>query len=286
MVKKGFPHFGISQSGAFIADLKNYNLPDFILTLIAKECDSDLLERGRIDDRLTSMNDASLELLHRVFVDCDEDKAGKYGQFRFYSYVSSMYHKSEILINDTIPGKSGKNHKIPIAVKMNGMYIAIGFNKAKGGSVTKKDVNKFYLVATDVKNGEHGTQLIDAVLGSSVGFKGEAIVELEKLSKTGQKDPENKLNFKTANFENRIYSVTKCWFESTNFFFFTYLRYGLYLKRPPASIILLIRSGNGFMAYVWFFVRFFISFLLVSISSSSFSEMLAYVFSSISIGSK
>ena len=210
MVKKGFPHFGISQSGAFIADLKNYNLPDFILTLIAKECDSDLLERGRIDDRLTSMNDASLELLHRVFVDCDEDEAGKYGQFRFYSYVSSMYHKSEILINDTIPGKSGKNHKIPIAVKMNGMYIAIGFNKAKGGSVTKKDVNKFYLVATDVKNGEHGTQLIDAVLGSSVGFKGEAIVELENLSKMEQKDLGNKLNFKTANFENRIYSVTKC----------------------------------------------------------------------------
>ena len=209
-IKKGFPHFGISQSGAFIADLKNYNLPDFILTLIAKECDSDLLERGRIDDRLTSMNDASLELLHRVFVDCDEDEAGKFGQFRFYSYVSSMYHKSEILINDTIPGKSGKNHKIPIAVKMNGMYIAIGFNKARGGSVTKKDVNKFFLIATDVKNGEHGTQLIDAVLGSSVGFKGEAIVELENLSKMEQKDPGNKLNFKTANFENRIYSVTKC----------------------------------------------------------------------------
>ena len=209
-IKKGFPHFGISQSGAFIADLKNYNLPDFILTLIAKECDSDLLERGRIDDRLTSMNDASLELLHRVFVDCDEDEAGKFGQFRFYSYVSSMYHKSEILINDTIPGKTGKNHKIPIAVKMNGMYIAIGFNKARGGSVTKKDVNKFFLIATDVKNGEHGTQLIDAVLGSSVGFKGEAIVELENLSKMEQKDPGNKLNFKTANFENRIYSVTKC----------------------------------------------------------------------------
>ena len=210
MVKKGFPSFGISQSGAFIADLKNYNLPDFILSLVAKECDSDLLERGRIDDRLTSMNDASLELLHRVFVDCDEDEAGMYGQFRFYSYVSSMYHKSEILINDTIPGKSGKNHKIPIAVKMNGMYVAIGFNKAKGGSVTKKDVNKFYLLANDVKNGEHGTQLVDAIFGSSVGFKGEAIVELEKLSNAGKKDPENKLNFKTANFENRIYSVTKC----------------------------------------------------------------------------
>jgi hypothetical protein len=45
IIKKGFPHFGISQSGAFIADLKNYNLPDFILTLVAKECNSTLLER-------------------------------------------------------------------------------------------------------------------------------------------------------------------------------------------------------------------------------------------------
>ena len=91
MVKKGFPSFGISQSGAFIAALKNYNLPDFILALVAKECDSELLERGRIDDRLSSMNDKSLDLLHRVFVDCDEDSEGKFGQLRFFSYVSSMW---------------------------------------------------------------------------------------------------------------------------------------------------------------------------------------------------
>ena len=121
-----------------------------------------------------------------------------------------MYHKCEVLINDTIPGKSNKNHKIPIAVKNNGMYVAVGFNKSKGHAVSKKDVVKFYDIVTDLKNGEHGTQLIDAIFGSSSGFKGEAIVELENLSKTVESDDENKLNFKTANFENRIYSVTKC----------------------------------------------------------------------------
>ncbi len=73
MVKKGFPNFGITQSGAFVAALKNYNLPDFVLALVAKDCNSDLLERGRIQDRLSSMNDESLELLHKVFIDCDED---------------------------------------------------------------------------------------------------------------------------------------------------------------------------------------------------------------------
>ena len=210
MVKKGFPSFGITQSGAFVAALKNYNLPDFVLALVATECNSDLLERGRNDDRLASMNDNALELLHRVFVECEEDQDGKYAQYRFFAYVSSMYHKCEILISETIPGNSGKNHKVPIAVKLNGMYIAVGFNKSKGNAVSKKDITKFYEIVNDVKDGEHGTQLVDAIFGSSAGFKGEAVVELENLSKARGDDIENKLNFKTANFENRIYSVTKC----------------------------------------------------------------------------
>ncbi|HXW03360.1 MAG TPA: hypothetical protein VD651_03765, partial [Nitrosarchaeum sp.] len=60
------------------------------------------------------------------------------------------------------------------------------------------------------KKGDHGTQLVDAIYGSSVGFRGDALVELEKLSKSRKKDAEHKLDFKTANFENNIYSVTKC----------------------------------------------------------------------------
>ena len=200
----------MTQCGSFVAALKNYNLPDFILTLVAADCNSGLLERGRIDDRLSSMNDAALELLHKVFVDCEEDEVGKYAQYRFFAYVSSMYHKCEVEINEAIPGKSGKNHKIPIAVKLNGMYIAVGFNKPNGHTVSKRDIIKFYEIVNDVKNGEHGTQLVDGIFGSSSGFKGEALVELEKLSKIRDADPENQLNFKTANFENRIYSVTKC----------------------------------------------------------------------------
>ncbi|MGQ0377163.1 MAG: hypothetical protein ACT4OW_06650 [Nitrososphaerota archaeon] len=209
MVKKGFPKFGMSQAGAFVAALKNYNLPDFILQLVAKDCESELLERGRLDDRLQSMNDKALELLHRVFVDCDDDEKGTFAQYRFFAYVSSMYHKCEVLINESIPGKSGKNHKIPVAVKNNGMYIAIAFNKATGTPVQKREAVKFYEIADDVKRGDHGTMMTDAIYGSSVGFKGESLVQLEKMSKSRKQDPENKLEFKTANFENRIYSVTK-----------------------------------------------------------------------------
>ncbi len=195
MVKKGFPKFGMSQAGAFVAALKNYNLPDFILQLVAKDCESELLERGRLDDRLQSMNDKALELLHRVFVECDDDEKGMFAQYRFFAYVSSMYHKCEVLINETIPGKSGKNHKIPVAVKNNGMYIAIAFNKATGTPVQKREAIKFYEIADDVKRGDHGTMLTDAIYGSSVGFKGESLVQLEKLSKSRKQDPENKLEF-------------------------------------------------------------------------------------------
>ena len=210
MANKGFPSFGMSQAGAFVTALKNYNLPDFILKLVAKDTNSELLERGRISDRLQSMNDEALELLNSIFVECAEDEKGKYAQYRFFAYVSSMYHKCEILVNESIPGKSGKNHKILVAVKSNGMYIAIAFNKATGNPVNKKYLTNFYEIADDVKNGIHGTQLTDAIYGSSVGFRGDALVELEKLSKSRKQNPEDKLEFKTADFENRIYSVTKC----------------------------------------------------------------------------
>ncbi|MBA4438569.1 MAG: hypothetical protein ACPGN7_06125 [Nitrosopumilus sp.] len=210
MVNKGFPKFGMSQAGSFVAALKNYNLPDFILVLIAKECKSELLERGRIDDRLQSMNDEALQLLHKIFVDCEEDDAGKFAQYRFFAYVSSMYHKCEVLVNETIPGKSGKNHKILVAVKNNGMYISVAQNKATGNPVNKKETNRFYEMVDDIKKGDHGTMLTDAVYGSSVGFRKDALEELKELSKSRDNDPENKLDFKTANFENNIYSVTKC----------------------------------------------------------------------------
>ena len=77
MVKKGFPSFGMSQAGAYVTALKNYNLPDFILKLVAIDTTSDLLERGRISDRLQSMNDTALELLNSIFVECKEDEKGK-----------------------------------------------------------------------------------------------------------------------------------------------------------------------------------------------------------------
>jgi hypothetical protein len=210
MVNKGFPKFGMSQAGSFVAALKNYNLPDFILVLIAKECKSELLERGRIDDRLQSMNDDALHLLHKIFVDCEEDDAGKFAQYRFFAYVSSMYHKCEVLVNESIPGATGKNHKILVAVKNNGMYISVAQNKATGNPVNKKETNRFYEMVDDIKKGDHGTMLTDAVYGSSVGFRSDALVELKELSKSRDSDPENKLDFKTANFENNIYSVTKC----------------------------------------------------------------------------
>ena len=76
MANKGFPSFGMSQAGAFVTALKNYNLPDFILKLVAKDTDSELLERGGIADRLQSMNDTALELLNAIFVQCEEDEKG------------------------------------------------------------------------------------------------------------------------------------------------------------------------------------------------------------------
>ena len=208
MVNSNFPEFCTPQVGRHVESLKNYALPDFILSLVAKECDSDLAERGRIDKKLHSMNEESIELLYRVFVKCDKNESGQYARYRFYAYVASMYYKCKVLINEILPGKSGNNYKVPVAVKSNGMYISVAVNKDTGKQVNRRDTTKFYNMVDDIKNGEQGTMLTDAIYASSVGFKGESLVELERLSAGRINDPENKLNFKTAYFENDIYSIT------------------------------------------------------------------------------
>ena len=207
MVNSNFPEFCTTQVGNHLESLKNYALPDFILALVAKECKSDLAERGRIDKKLQSMNEESIELLYRIFVKCDKNESGQFALYRFYAYVASMYYKSEVLINEIMPGRSGKNYKVPVAVKSNGMYVSVAVNKDTGKQVNKRDTTKFYNMVDDIKNGEHGTMITDAVYASSVGFNLEALAELERLRATRVDDPGNKLNFKTANFENNIYSA-------------------------------------------------------------------------------
>ena len=210
MSRGNFPTFGASKTGTFVSTLQNYNLPPFILEKVAADCKSDLVRKGRIEERLQSMNDSALELLHKVFVDCHENDSGTYADYRFFAYISSMFHKCEILLNEKIQGSSGKVYKVPIAVKNNGMYVAVGLNKSSGGAASKREAVKFYEMVDDIKKGEHGNQLAEGVFGSSVGFDGDALVTLEKLSTDRKKDPQNKIDFKTASFQDRIYSVTKC----------------------------------------------------------------------------
>lgn len=210
MINKGFPTFGTTQDGVHLSTLKNYNLPDFILKMIAAECDSDLLEKGRMDDRLQSMNEKALKTLYRIFVDCEEDDSGRFAQYRFYAYVSSAFHKCEILVDESVPGETQKNHKFPVAVKSKGVYIAVTYNKSAGNPISRREVRRFYDIVDDVKRGEHGTMLSEAIYGSSVGIKKDAVDELRALSRGRPDDEENRINFRMANFENSIYSVTKC----------------------------------------------------------------------------
>ena len=207
MVQGNFPDFGIPEVGHKMESLKNYALPDFILKLIAKECKSDLAEKGRTDKKLCSMNEESIDLMYKIFVKCDKNKSGRYAQYRFYAYVASMYYKCEVLIDEFLSGKSGKNYKIPIAIKNNGMYISIAVSKDLGKPINKKDAIKFCEMVDDIKKGEHGTMLTDVIYASSVGFNGASLLEIDKLWTIRDDDHENKLNFKAANFENNIYSI-------------------------------------------------------------------------------
>ena len=206
MTNKGFPQFSRMQDNAYVEILKNYTIPDFVLKMIAKTCNSGLSEKGRYPAKLESMNDKSIKLLHDIFVQHKNDNAGIFTQYRFYTYVSSLYPKHEILIDESIQG-SEKKYKVQVAVKNNGSLVAIGENKTIGNSINKKDITKFFDVINDIKNGEYGTTLSDAIHCSSVGFRTDALIELELLKKSRCIDAENTIHFKTVNFEDEMYSI-------------------------------------------------------------------------------
>ena len=206
MTNKGFPEFSRMQDNAHVEILKNYTIPDFVLKMIAKKCDSGFAEKGRYHAKLESMNDKSIEILYDIFVQYKNDDAGKFIQYRFYTYISSLYPKHEILINESIQGVE-KNHKVEVAVKSNGSLVAIAENKPTGNAINKKDITKFFDVITDVKDGEYGTTLSDAIYCSSVGFRPDALVELESLKESRGIDPENIIHFKTVNFDENMYST-------------------------------------------------------------------------------
>ena len=205
-----FPGSVTSQVSPHMQSLKNYNLPDFILKLVARECESELAEKGKLDKKLKSLNNNAIELLYKIFVNCDENESGMYNKYRFYAYVSSMYHKCEILLDEVIQGKSGKSYQVPVAVKDNGMYIGVAFNKDTKTPATKQEIKKFHNIVNDIKNGELGTQLIDATYCSSIGFSDGAIAELENYNMEESEQSNTKIKFKIASFENRIYSLIKC----------------------------------------------------------------------------
>ena len=206
MVNQGFPRFSRMQDNAHIEILKNYTIPDFVLKMIAKTCDSGFAEKGRYHAKLESMNDKSIEILYDIFVQYKNDDAGKFIQYRFYTYISSLYPKHEILINESIQGVE-KNHKVEVAVKSSGSLVAIAENKTTGNIINKKDITRFFDVINDVKNGEYGTTLSDAICCSSVGFRHDSLIELESLKKSMDVDPENIIHFKTVNFEDNMYCI-------------------------------------------------------------------------------
>jgi hypothetical protein len=206
LVNQGFPRFSRMQDNAHVEILKNYTIPDFVLKMIAKICDSEFAEKGRYHAKLESMNDESIEMLYDIFIQYKNDNAGKFIQYRFYTYISSLYPKHEILINESIQGVE-KNYKVEVAVNNNGSLVAIAENKPTGNAINKKDITKFFDVINNVKNGEYGTTLSDAIYCSSVGFRPDALVELESLKESRGVDPENIVHFKTVNFDENMYST-------------------------------------------------------------------------------
>lgn len=157
-----------------IAHLSKYNLPAFMLERIARQCNSELIKKGKITSILGSMNDASLELLHKIFVQCEDDPAGEFSDCRFCVYISSRIH-STLAFNHHITGKSKTVHMVKVAVFGEQGLVAVGENKTNGERVSSDELLHFSAMVKDICQSKDAQTLLYAFYGSSVGYEEGAI---------------------------------------------------------------------------------------------------------------
>lgn len=159
-----------TEKDALVSQLANYNLPSFVLEKVASKCGSELVRKGKITTILGSLNESALKLLHRIFVQCEEDEDGEFSDYRFGVFISSRVH-SRLMFEQTITGKSGVAYKVKLAVFGDQGLIAVGENKPKGEKVSADELLRFNEMVKDLSKSKDGQNLLYAFYGSSVGYE-------------------------------------------------------------------------------------------------------------------
>ena len=159
-----------SRKDALVSQLANYNLPQFVLEKVASKCNSELIRKGKITNILGSMNESALTLLHKIFVQCEDDEKGEFSDYRFGVFISSSVH-SRLMFDQTVTGKSGVAYRVKVAVFGDQGLIAIGENKPRGERVSAEELLQFNKMVNDVSRSKDGQNLLYAFYGSSVGYE-------------------------------------------------------------------------------------------------------------------
>ena len=159
-----------AEKDALVSQLANYNLPHFVLEKVASKCDSELIRKGKITTILGSMNESALALLHKIFVQCEEDEEGEFSDYRFGVFISSRVH-SRLMLDQTITGESGDAYRVKVAVFGDQGLIAVGENKPKGEKVSTDELLQFNKMVKDISKSKDGQNLLYAFYGSSVGYE-------------------------------------------------------------------------------------------------------------------
>jgi len=158
------------EKDTLVSQLANYNMPHFVLEMVAAKCNSELVKKGKITTILSSMNESALSLLHKIFVQCEDDDTGEFSDFRFGVFVSSKVH-AKLMFDQTVTGKSGAAYKVKVAVFGDQGLIALGENKSRGERVSLDELQRFAEMIKDVSKSNDGQNLLYGFYGSSVGYE-------------------------------------------------------------------------------------------------------------------
>jgi hypothetical protein len=164
-----------SKRVKMIFELEDYKIPVPILEYVAQKTRSPIEVKGSFRKIYESMNDEALELLYRVFVKREVDRAGRFLELRLADFIMKKHKDiSKVDFRKKLVGASKAIHEIDV-VGYNEKEDVKVIGECKTRASTKDHITKWFKEVEDLLRGDYGETLGYAYFMSLGGYTEDAI---------------------------------------------------------------------------------------------------------------
>lgn len=202
----------VSKRQEIESRLANYYIPYQILQIVAEHCECSIpltkagtsgsMRNSRASSQLAALNDESVILLQKIFLDCEDSLSS----FRLAVFLSSKWLpiSYKFTMNETVAGKSGNKYALDVCVYSRNTEELVTFgvqnNNTEQKASGQESLSKFLAAVDDIYAAHPG--LRSAYYASSYGYDRDP-------SRLKRSQAASKVDVKFLQYKNSVYFENK-----------------------------------------------------------------------------